>query len=205
MLNATVVTEAEKSGGRAMTFELPSENIYPSPRLHNGNLSPFANKMVNAAFVKLCNPSECPFYSDIFSVHKHLPMKQQYEYKFLPDVDGNSFSARFRGFLRSTSLPLKSTIYAEWHDDRLTPWVHFVPFDNTFQDLFPLLDYFSDNNGPGDAAARLIAEQGQAWSEKVLRVDDMRLYVWRLLLEWARVCDENRHTLAYVDDLKHRG
>jgi hypothetical protein len=161
--------------------------------------------MVNAAFVKLCNPSECPFYSDIFSVHKHLPMKQQYEYKFLPDVDGNSFSARFRGFLRSTSLPLKSTIYAEWHDDRLTPWVHFVPFDNTFQDLFPLLDYFSDNNGPGDAAARLIAEQGQAWSEKVLRVDDMRLYVWRLLLEWARVCDENRHTLAYVDDLKHRG
>ncbi|OAA37175.1 Lipopolysaccharide-modifying protein [Metarhizium rileyi] len=202
MLNTTVVSQVEGSGVRARTFELPSENIYPSSRLHHGNLGSFADQVADAAFVKLCAPNECAFYNDTFSTTKHIPMKKQYQYKFLPDVDGNSFSARFRGFLRSTSLPLKSTIYAEWHDDRLMPWVHFVPFDNTFQDLYPLLDFFSDKDGPGDAAARYIAEQGQSWSEQVLRRDDMRLYVWRLLLEWARVCDENRHTLGYVDDLK---
>ncbi len=129
-------------------------------------------------------------------------MKKQYNYKFLPDADGNSFSARFRGFLRSTSLPLKATVYAEWHDDRIVPWVHFVPLDNTFQDIFPVLEYFADGSGPGDAAAQFIAEMGREWSEKVLRREDMRLYVWRLLLEWARVCDENRHALGYVDDLK---
>ncbi|OAQ72083.1 endoplasmic reticulum-resident kdel protein [Pochonia chlamydosporia 170] len=202
LLNGTVVSEVEKTGARAKTFELPSQSIYPSPRLHNGNLGPFAKEIADTAFVGLCNPKDCPFYYDTFSVLEHLPMKSQYEYKFLPDVDGNSFSARFRGFLRSTSLPLKTTIYAEWHDDRLAPWVHFVPFDNTYRDLYPLLDYFSDNGGQGDTAARFIAEQGQSWSEQVLRRDDMRLYVWRLLLEWARVCDENRHTLGYVGDLK---
>jgi hypothetical protein len=35
----------------------------------------------------------------------------------------------------------------------------------------------------------------------VLRREDMLLYVWRLLLEFARVCDENRARLGYVDDL----
>ncbi|KAK2593316.1 hypothetical protein QQS21_008998 [Conoideocrella luteorostrata] len=201
MLNGTVVTEAETSG-RARTFELPSADLYPSTRLHNGNLGPWISTFGNSGFVRICSPEECPFYIDTFAKQEHFPMKKQYEYKFLPDVDGNSFSARFRGFLRSTSLPIKTTIYAEWHDDRLMPWVHFVPMDNTFQDLYPLFDYFSDNGGPGDAAARFIAEQGQMWSEKVLRRDDMRLYVWRLLLEWARVCDDNRHTLSYVEDLK---
>lgn len=114
-------------------------------------------------------------------------MRDQYEYKFLPDADGNSFSARFRGFLRSSSLPLKAIIYAEWHDDRLAPWLHFVPLDNTFQDLYPALEFFADGDGPGDAAARFIAEQGQRWADRVLRREDMRLYVWRLLLEWARL------------------
>ncbi|KAG6006581.1 hypothetical protein E4U21_006879 [Claviceps maximensis] len=201
MLNATVISQAEETGVRASSFDLPSVDLYPSARLHDGNLGPWIKEFADSGFVRICDAEECPFYIDTFSKKKHLPMKNQYDYKFLPDVDGNSFSARFRGFLRSTSLPLKATVYAEWHDDRLTPWVHFVPFDNTFQDLYALLDYFSDKHGAGDAAARFIAEQGREWSEKVLRREDMHLYVWRLLLEWARVCDENRHTLAFVEDL----
>ncbi|KAG5920019.1 hypothetical protein E4U42_006336 [Claviceps africana] len=201
MLNATVISQAEKTGVGARSFSLPPAGLYPSARLHGGNLGPWIKDFANSGFVRICGPEECPFYIDTFSHTEHIPMNQQYEYKFLPDVDGNSFSARFRGFLRSTSLPLKATVYAEWHDDRLIPWVHFVPFDNTFRDLYALLDFFADKGGPGDAAARFIAEQGQAWSEKVLRREDMRLYVWRLLLEWARVCDENRHTLAFVEDL----
>ncbi|KAG5938728.1 hypothetical protein E4U53_007947 [Claviceps sorghi] len=201
MLNATVISQAEQTGAGAKSFTLPPVDLYPSARLHSGNLGPWIKDFANSGFVHICGPEECPFYIDTFSLTQHLPMNQQYKYKFLPDVDGNSFSGRFRGFLRSTSLPLKATIYAEWHDDRLVPWVHFVPFDNTFQDLYALLDFFADKHGPGDAAARFIAEQGQAWSEKVLRREDMRLYVWRLLLEWARVCDENRHVLAYVEDL----
>lgn len=202
MLNGTTVSRVEAQGERAMTFELPSQEIYPNRRIEGGVLGSWLEKLADTGFNFLCQPNDCDYWDQIFQIAKEVPMKTQYNYKFLPDVDGNSFSARFRGFLLSTSLPLKATVYTEWHDDRLIPWLHFVPFDNTFQDLYSILDFFADDDGPGDVAARFIAERGQEWAASVLRREDMRLYVWRLLLEWARVCDENRHMLGFVDDLK---
>ncbi|KAH7161878.1 hypothetical protein EDB81DRAFT_854142 [Dactylonectria macrodidyma] len=201
MLNGTSVSRVEADGTRAMTFDLPSANIYPSRRFQDGQLGAWLSTFADAAFVHLCPPKKCSFFNKVFKLSKAVPMKKQYYYKFLPDVDGNSFSARFRGFLRSSSVPLKATVYAEWHDDRLVPWLHFIPLDNTFQDLYPALDFFADGDGPGDVAARFIAESGKEWAETALRREDMRLYVWRLLLEWARACDPNRHTLGFVTDL----
>jgi hypothetical protein len=78
------------------------------------------------------------------------------------------------------------------------PWVHFVPFDNSFVDFYGIMAYFL---GGRDLAARRIAEEGRAWAQKVLRREDMLMYVWRLLLEFARVCDDNKETLGYVGDL----
>lgn len=202
MLNATTVQNMEETGERAKTFELPPRTVYPSKHRERSELNKWLGSFADAGFVNLCAPGECDFAYDFFSEIDAKPMKEQYEYKFLPDVDGNSFSARFRGFMRSTSTPLKATIYAEWHDDRLIPWLHFVPLDNTFQDLYPVLEYFDDRQGPGDDSARWIAEHGSAWAKAALRREDMRLYLWRLLLEWARVCDENRADLGYVDDLR---
>ncbi|KAL6866030.1 hypothetical protein ACO1O0_002130 [Amphichorda felina] len=200
MFNATTIEQAEKGNGRSMTFELPDTSIYESPHTLQKNLAAWIRGFADVGFVRMCPPDECKFIFEHFKEIESRPMREQYEYKFLPDADGNSFSARFRGFMRSTSVPLKATIYAEWHDDRLVPWVHFIPLDNTFRDLYPALEYFSGSR-EGDTAARFIAERGQKWSEQVLRREDMRLYVWRLLLEWARVCDENRHSLGYVGDL----
>lgn len=198
MLNGTTVSRVEETGERALAFDLPPLDLYPSRHREQGTLGAWISRFANVGFTSLC---DCDFLRPFLRAAPSIDMKDQYGYKFLPDVDGNSFSARFRGFLLSTSLPLKASIYAEWHDDRLTPWVHFVPLDNTLQDLYPVLEFFADGSGPGDAAAQYIAEEGKTWAEKTLRREDMRLYVWRLLLEWARVCDENRHTLGYVDDL----
>jgi len=142
---------------------------------------------------------ECGYTSPVMSVASNIKMKDQYDYKFLPDVDGNSYSARWRSFLRSTSTPLKATIYAEWHDDRLTPWVHFVPFDSSYMDIYGVVDYFLRGH---DAEARRIADEGRDWAEAVLRNEDMVVYVWRLLLEYARVVDDKRDVLAYVADLR---
>lgn len=208
MLNITTLTNMQPGAtgsdpDRQPTFELPSKSIYPRLALKKpADLAHWLEGFADVGFVHLCTPGECDF---LYNFYKELPskkMKEQYKYKFLPDADGNSFSARFRGFMRSTSLPLKATIYAEWHDDRLTPWLHFVPLDNTYQDLYPALEYLADREGQGDDAARFIAERGQKWAEMVLRSEDMQLYTWRLLLEWARICSEERHTLGYVEDLR---
>jgi hypothetical protein len=201
MLTPESVARAESSPDGAATFELPSTSVYKSLRLRDGQLAAWIRKIANVGFVHMCPPGMCDWIFEFYKETASVPMEQQYEYKLLPDVDGNSFSARFRGFMLSTSAPIKATIYSEWHDDRLVPWVHFIPMDNTFRDLYPLLEFFADASGTGDRAAELIADAGRNWANQVLRREDMKLYVWRLLLEWARVCDENRHSLGWVQDL----
>ncbi|KAI0132962.1 hypothetical protein BJ170DRAFT_267822 [Xylariales sp. AK1849] len=207
MLNGTTVSGMEENHTRAPTFEMPSMHKYDFPRRREGTIGSWLETFSNAGFVNLlCFPAEsnCTYVRPHLNEIEGMSMADQYKYKFMPDVDGNSFSARFRGFMLSTSLPIKATVYAEWHDDRLMPWQHFVPMDNTFQELYGILDYFTRNK-KGDDSAQFIAETGQAWARKVLRREDMLLYVWRLLLEFARVCDKERETLGFVDDLELNG
>lgn len=204
MLNGTTVSAMEKSHSRASTFEMPPPAKHDVPRPRTGTLGAWLKKYSDAGFTGLsCWPrhSDCEYARPFFREVDKVPMAAQYAYKIAPDVDGNSFSARWRALLLSTSLPLKATLYAEWHDARLVAWRHFVPLDNTLQDLYGVLDYFLDGGGEGDRAARAIAEEGAAWAARVLRREDMLLYVWRLLLEFARVCDEKREMLGFVDDL----
>lgn len=209
MVNATAVQQAEQNNSSGINFKLPDMGDYNSTSwARDGRLSQFLDGHVDAAFVHLvCFPGQpgptCPYTDPYFKVKKGKSMKQQYAYKYLPDLDGNSFSGRYRSFLLSTSLPIKSTIYNEWHDSRLIPWAHFVPMDPTFMDIYDILEYFIGSEGrPGnDRVARKIALDGKYWAERVLRKEDMQIYVYRLLLEYARVCDDRRHRLGYVDDL----
>ena len=205
MLNGTVVTKLESGKmDMAATFPLPDAQMHPISEGRKGKIGEWLTLHADAGFNdRLCFPdkSNCTYLRGVFPKVKSIPMKEQYQYKFLPDADGNSFSARFRGFIRSTSLPVKGTIYMEWHDARLIPWLHFVPMDNTYRDLYALLDWFT-KDARGDAAAAMIAEAGSWWASKVLRREDMVLYVWRLLLKWARVCDDSRDRLGWVEDLR---
>ncbi|KAL1836420.1 hypothetical protein VTJ49DRAFT_5170 [Mycothermus thermophilus] len=212
MLNATTLGAIEAGDtGAARTFRLlsPDKDPYNIRARREGRLAEWVSTWSDVAFTDLlCWPPEdgedgkpkktCRHNDDIMSVAPGIPFKQLYDYKYLPDIDGNSFSGRYRAFLMSTSMPLKSTIYAEWHDDRLKPWVHFVPFDNSYMDIYGIMDYFLNGH---DQEAETIALDGQAWATAVLRVEDMALYTWRLLLEYARVMDDNRDRLAFVDDL----
>ena len=209
MVNATSVHYAE-TGQKEMTpnFVLPANGTYDLvSRTTTGGLSAWIKTWSNAAVVHLlCFGYEgfgkfCPYTNPYYSVEKVIPMAEQYSYKYLPDIDGNSFSGRYRGFLGSTSLPMKATIYKEWHDSRLVPWKHFVPMDNTFADIYGLMEYFLGNDEAEleghDDVAEAIAMDGKAWAERVLRREDMMVYVLRLLLEYARLCDDDRERMGW--------
>lgn len=205
MVNGTSVKQAETSDQQPPNFELPT---YPSYRLQAtqvGFLGDWLNEITDAGFVHLLcfpdpDPPRCSYTDPWYKVAKGMQMKDQYAYKYLPDIDGNSFSGRYRGFLGSTSLPIKATIYDEWHDSRVIPWKHFVPMDNTFIDIYGILEYFLGYGGRNsrDDVAERIATEGKEWTEKVLRREDMQVYVLRLLLEYARICDDNRERLGYL-------
>lgn len=210
MVNATSVREAE-NGNKPPNFILPNKGDYNlesyGSTSSNGSFADWIDTWSDAATVYLqCFPdsgAHCWYTDHYFEVKKGKPMSEQYSYKYLPDIDGNSFSGRYRGFLGSTSLPIKATIYDEWHDSRLVPWKHFVPMDNTFADIYGIMEYFIGNEKVGlaghDEVAEKIASEGKTWTERVLRKEDMQIYVFRLLLEYARLSDDSRDVLGWAE------
>jgi hypothetical protein len=74
--------------------------------------------------------------------------------------------------------------------------------DNTFADIYGIMEFFIGNEKVGlaghDAVAEKIAMEGKAWTERVLRKEDMQIYVFRLLLEYARLCDDSRDVLGWA-------
>lgn len=47
------------------------------------------------------------------------------------------------------------------------------------------------------AAGERIAEAGREWAGKVLRKEDMEIYMFRLLLEWGRLTDDKRDEIGF--------
>ncbi|KUJ23249.1 glycosyltransferase family 90 protein [Mollisia scopiformis] len=107
------------------------------------------------------------------------------------DLDGNGISGRYYKLLASKSTPLKQTLLREWHDDRLVPWVHYVPVSQSLEELPELIFYLTSTEF-GRQRAKEIAEQGREWFEHAFRDVDLSIYVYRLLLELARLQDPER-------------
>lgn len=214
MNNGTTLANAEQWTEVPTNFALP-DSTYGLKSQEKGRLGEWVDTWANVSFVDLmCTPPRddlsCSYTGKYFSVGKGLKMKTQFAYKYLPDIDGNSFSGRYLGFLRSTSLPIKATLWREWHDSRLVAWKHFVPMDNRYSEWYGIMEYFlgyGDEAPAHDAAAERIASAGKEWAEKVLRKEDMQVYVLRLLLEYARISDERRESMGWVEDLmqSHQG
>lgn len=214
MVNGTKVRDAVVHPSSALNFILPPNGEYrlstQPPTSDPESMGQWVDSWSDAAFTGLnCFPvppgkdstKHCPYTEEHFRVADKISMHDQFASKYLPDLDGNSFSGRYRAFLASTSVPIKATIYNEWHDSRLVPWKHFVPMDNTFADIYGIMEYFvGTETVPGhDTVAQQIALEGKAWAERVLRKEDMQLYVFRLLLEYARICDDRRDRLGWKE------
>ena len=183
-------------------FPLPDQKLYPLRAVELGILAEWIRSFSNSAFTWLnCFPATrsfaCSYTGGYFRRTREMKLERQFYSKYLPDIDGNGISPRFRQFLKSTSLPIKATIWKEWHDDRLLAWKHFVPMDNTYMDFYSIMEYLLSH----DARAQQIAEEGSRWAHRVLRKEDMLIYVYRLVLEYARVSDVARHEMGFIDDL----
>jgi hypothetical protein len=128
-----------------------------------------------------------------------------YRYLFIPSGPGESW--RLMNYLRSNSVPFRSSIFRYWYDDRLTPWLHYVPIDGRLQAVHSTLAYFAGLKGRINgrdvdmpqkfSEANFIADQGRKWVEKALRREDAEAYLFRLLLEYGRVVDDRRNEIGF--------
>ena len=199
--NRTWTTHANAEYSLPHNFPLPNQALYPLQSFALSILPDWIRSWSNAAFIRLvCFPETkeygCNYTGAWYRQGVQTPLHRMFNAKCLSDVDGNSFSGRYRAFLQSNSLPIKATVYNEWHDDRLIPWKHFVPMDNIFIDLWAILEYLISH----EDVAEKIALEGQAWAEKVLREEDMLAYVYRLMLEYARVSSDLREETGWIED-----
>lgn len=211
MNNATTLISLETSEEKPQNFALP-ERQYNVQAHADRRLGEWVGEWAETSTVDLaCSSPQpdrtCEYTNTHFRVDAYTPMSEQFKIaKYMPDIDGNSHSGRYLAFLRSTSLPIKATVWREWHDSRLVAWKHFVPMDNRFIDYYGIMEYFLGYEGRGghDRAAKTIAQNGKEWAEKVLRKEDMQIYMLRLLLEYGRILDDRREHMGWAEDLKRK-
>lgn len=277
MLNATHVEIAEgmlHAGnettvglGYAANFRLLPGNAYHLDTQKGARMAEWISGWADIGFSDLrCDEPTgtggCAYDDEYFSTTVDPGKDSKYKYAASLDGDGGKDKREFIHRLLEGRMVLRASVYKQWYDSRLIPWLHFVPMDNTFVDLYGIMEYFlgasislptaefahahvevekhehhfnvphwdgkddgnahedahedgqtehivrsaevntgyrkEEKSDGHDAQAQKIAEAGQRWTQKVLRRSDAMVYVYRLLLEYARVMDEKRHNMGWV-------
>ncbi|POS68762.1 hypothetical protein DHEL01_v212844 [Diaporthe helianthi] len=213
VMNATDIERVEQTGECHLSWAMTEQMCRSVTERRNttSKVSDLLRKKTEVGFYGLCceemlqsnlscsaaaaNGLTCTYLDDVFQLVPPIPLTDMQKYKYLADIDGFGYSA---------------TIFREWHDSRLVPWKHFVPLDNRFGDIWGVLDYFTSECTAEDCAefgiqaqeeAREIGMGGSEWAEKVLRKEDMKLYVYRLVLEYARLMRDDRDANVSTDEL----
>lgn len=138
-----------------------------------------------------CAEAQCKVEKEYSQPSNREDTGAAYKSRFIFDIDGNSFSGRFYTLLGCRSVVLKQTIFREWHDERLLPWVHYVPVSIPMDEL-PETMRFLALTEDGSKRAKQIADNGREWQSKALRKQDASVFLYRLLLEYARLLDDSR-------------
>ncbi|KAJ5760254.1 hypothetical protein N7520_007410 [Penicillium odoratum] len=148
-----------------------------------------------------CDDNACREQSDEFKIKagNRDDITDGYTARYNLDIDGNGLSGRFYRLLMSKSAVLKQTLYQEWHDDWLIPWVHYIPISMDLRD-FPEIVRYLTQEPEGQALGRKVAQNSYDWSRRVLRSEDMRLVWWRLMLEYGRLVNDDREQMGYENN-----
>jgi len=148
-----------------------------------------------------CDTITCPVLRANYPFEATDDVDTEKQWKFLMDIDENGPSTRFRELLATKSLVFKSTVFPEWYTDRIQPWLHYVPVKADYTDIYDLMAFFKgDIDGDGrdhDEMAAVLARAGHKWGLTFWRDEDMVAYIFRLILEYARVMDPDRDNLHF--------
>lgn len=130
--------------------------------------------------------SFCDEWKAKFPLSPREPPPTAFQNKFVMDVDGHGASPSFYRLLDSNSLVFKQTIFAEWHDDRIIPWLHYVPVSMGMEELPILIDFFA-NDPRGQKLGETMASASSEWASTSLRKIDLSIFIYRQLLELANI------------------
>jgi hypothetical protein len=146
-----------------------------------------------------CDKGDCNAQKEMFKVLSKAKPTNAWGYKYLLDMDGNAFSGRFYSFLRSKSAVFKMAISREWHNEWIKEWVHYVPLTLMGDDWLEVVKWYMDGSAwGGRGEAPKLAERSTKGAQDMLRNEDQEAWLFRLLLEYGRVTDDERHLIGYA-------
>ncbi|SCV72268.1 BQ2448_4962 [Microbotryum intermedium] len=150
--------------------------------------------MVGPAVQCVKEDGTCDEMHEVFQGYdKRISFDRSALYKYVLDVDGNSWSGRFRRLMLSNAAVVKSTIFPEFWTDWAIPWLHFIPMQVDYSDMWDILAFFRGGiNGEGahDDLGKQIAMAGKEWVKTCYRWADLEAYQFRLMLEYGRLYND---------------
>ena len=181
--NEILILERVKSGrfGKSTRWEERKQTM--------ASLSEFIHVFFTS--MDICAGSACSEEKGALPVGEGEARSAGYSSRFLFDVDGMGRTQRYYRLLGSRSTVFKQTMYQEWHDDRILPWVHYVPISLGMGELPEILNFMA-RDAKGQAIAKNIADEGRKWQQTALREVDMDLAFLRIMLEYARLMSDER-------------
>jgi hypothetical protein len=82
--------------------------------------------MIDAAFTKAVGcmhyPGGCAAMRKEMRFTDPVQLGEHWRHKYVLDLDGQSYSARFFAFLASQSAVVKASVYREFYSDWIQPW-----------------------------------------------------------------------------------
>ncbi|RAK92988.1 hypothetical protein BO79DRAFT_272381 [Aspergillus costaricaensis CBS 115574] len=168
--------------------------LHQAPTSISTRKSTFLNtRLYTISFTRIfnCSPASCRAQRRFFHPRSWADKDQGLQSKLIFDLDGNGISGRFYSLLASNSAPLKQTLFREWHDERLWPWVHYIPVSLRMEEVPEVVRYFTSSE-EGRERAGSIARNGKEWFGRAFKKVDLGVWVWRVLLEVGRVGDPGR-------------
>ncbi|OJD14563.1 hypothetical protein ACJ73_09071 [Blastomyces percursus] len=172
-----------------------SESTWESYPSTISEISPYLKVRISS--VIQCDDNACRDQEAAFntSAAGRDSIAASYRSRYNIDLDGNGLSGRFYRLLRSNSAVLKQTIFHEWHDDWLVPWVHYIPVNMNLTD-FPEIVRYLIREPEGRELGKRVARDSREWAGKIFRKEDFKLVFWRLLLEYGRVMHNDRNDMT---------
>ncbi|KAF7314185.1 CAP10 domain-containing protein [Mycena kentingensis (nom. inval.)] len=173
--------------------QISGDNFRAFPRFRLLNLARARSDLIDARMTEFTR-SQCKEDCDADAIVAEYnitvdqgaaPPENAFKYRYVVDMDGNSFSGRFLPLLRSGSLVFKSTAFEEYFSDWLRPYEHYVPVRPDLADLEEKILWARAN----DAEARRIQARGMYFANRVMTDRQNDCYSALVLLEWARLAN----------------
>jgi hypothetical protein len=179
---AKVIWRGGTTGG---SFNLANYKEFPRTRLVDLSFS--HPELVDARFTGLIQMDEATREELLHLGYQgnKLPVWKHFAYKYQILVDGNSCTySRAIWQLFSNSLVFKQTSpHIQWFYGGLKPYVHYVPVAGDFHDLIEQVLWAKEH----DAEAQEIVQRANDFATNNLQYEDILLYVYCVLNEYAKL------------------